>query len=141
MEQARYLLEKNRAHDLGSVQYYANTGKKNRVIISQYNRDFQRYNSLIAQQDWLVTQKSLVASQLAAAHYQLAILQNQPTPDQAKIQLQNDHGSPRRKPRSMMNWLPSRRRRRRNLTSQGYRWPQSLRSVSNSLSRKARKPR
>jgi hypothetical protein len=119
-EHPNHLLEKNRARDLGSVQYYANSGKKNRVIISQYNRDFQRYNSLIAQQDWLITQKSLMASQLAAAHYQLAILQNQ---------------------RSMMNWLPSRRRRRRNLTSQGYRWPQSLHSVSNSLSRKARKPR
>jgi len=117
MEQAHYLLEKNRAHDLGiaatdvgpldaneivgyrlealksllsaQVQYDAVTGKKNSAELSQYNLDMARYNLLRNQLDSFRGRQAGTAGELATAQYQLTVLQAQSPPDEKKIQLQN----------------------------------------------------
>jgi hypothetical protein len=114
MEQAHYLLEKNRAHDLGlaatqpdsldanelvgyrleaikslltaQVQYDAVTGKKNTVAISQYNADMAHFDRLRSQLDGLRSRQAVLGDQLAAARYQLALT---PSADTAKTQLLN----------------------------------------------------
>jgi hypothetical protein len=116
MDQAHYLLERNRSHDLGiaaqdlgpldaneivgyrldaiksllsvQAQYDQATGKKNASSISQYQHDLTRVNELTAQQDQLVGQQAAAAGDLATAQYQLTVLQAQAPPDQQKIQLQ-----------------------------------------------------
>jgi hypothetical protein len=114
MDQAHYLLEKNRAHDLGiavqdlgsldaneivgyrldavktlltaQIQYDAVTGSKNKAAVNQYNTDMLRYNLLRGQQDRLRVEQASLANQLASAQYQLGILQAQTPQDPKKIQ-------------------------------------------------------
>src|SRR5205823_3918429 len=85
MEQAHYLLEKNRVRDLGlttqdlgpldaneivgyrldalksllsfQVQYDPATGKKNAATLSQYQTDSARFNDLTARQDQLISRQ------------------------------------------------------------------------------------
>ncbi len=116
MEQAHYLLEKNRAHDLSlaaqdlgpldaneivgyrlealktlfaaQIQYDATAGAKNRATASQYKVDIAHYNALRNQQDQLRARQAAFATELAAAQYKLSVLQAETPSDAAKIQLQ-----------------------------------------------------
>jgi hypothetical protein len=116
MEQAHYLLERNRAHDLGiaaqdlgpldaneivgyrleaiktllsvQAQYDAATGRKNSATVSQYQQDLSRFRDLTARRDQIINRQTELAGQLASAQYQLAVLQAQTPPDQQKIQIQ-----------------------------------------------------
>ncbi|MGI8742478.1 MAG: hypothetical protein ACR2NN_07885 [Bryobacteraceae bacterium] len=117
MEQAHYLLERNRAHDLGiaaqdlgaldaneivgyrldalktllsaQVQYDAAAGKKNSTALSQYSTDISRFNQLRDKQQQLMARQAALGGQLARAQAELSILQAQAQPDQGKIQLKN----------------------------------------------------
>jgi hypothetical protein len=116
MEQAHYLLERNRAHDLGiaaldlgpldaneivgyrleavkslltaQAQYDATIGKKNSAATSQFGTDVSRYNSLVTKRDRLLDDQASLAAQLAAAQYQLAVVQAQTPIDQTQVRLQ-----------------------------------------------------
>jgi cell division protein FtsB len=115
MEQAHYLLEKNRAHDLGiatadlgaldaneivgyrleaiksllaaQVQYDATVGKKNNATVSQYNTDMAQYNLLRDQFDELRTRHTPFPEHLAHAKAKLTPLHNEkPRPKEIATQ-------------------------------------------------------
>lgn len=113
MEQAHYLLERNRAHDLGlaekdpvqldpndtvgfrvqalatllsaSVQFDQSIGTKNRAALQSFNIQMQQYNSALTQRAAVYTQMAQVASSLQTAQQQLVTLQNNPNPDKNQI--------------------------------------------------------
>jgi hypothetical protein len=116
MEQAHYLLERNRARDLGlleqdpsplnpndtvgvraqslqtlltgSVSFDQSLGAKNRAASSQFNTQVSQYNTLFKQRDALMGQQAAVSGALAAANLQLTTLQAATTPDTATITAQ-----------------------------------------------------
>jgi hypothetical protein len=113
MEQAHYLLEKNRAHDLGiavadlgpldaneivglridalrtlltaQAQYDQAAGVKNSTARSQYKIDAERYNRLRTQLDDLRGKQAAKDGQLAAAQFELDTLNAQKSPDPTKV--------------------------------------------------------
>lgn len=116
MEQAHYLLERNRARDLGiaakdlgdldaneivgyrldalktllsaQVQFDQVKGKQNSATLSKYQTEVSRYNALIQRHDQLAARQTEAAVQQAAAEYQLEVLKAQSPPDQQKVQIQ-----------------------------------------------------
>ncbi len=118
MEQAHYLLERNRALDLGlleqspsplnpnetagvrasalqtllsgSVSFDAALGAKNRAAVTQFNSQVAQYNALYSQRAVYMAQQAAVTGALAAAQIQLQTLQAASPPDtQAIAQQQN----------------------------------------------------
>jgi hypothetical protein len=115
MEQAHYLLERNRAHDLGiaaadlgpldanevvgfridalktlisgQVQFDQSIGAKNSASLGQFNTDFSRFNQLRARQDQLRVLQTDAASKLAVAQFDLSQLQAKQNPNQPDAQL------------------------------------------------------
>ena len=113
MEQAHYLLEKNRSHDLGiaaadlgpldaneivglridalktlltaQAQYDQAAGVKNSAAMSQYKLDAERYNRLRTQLDDLRGKQAAKDGQLAAAQFELDTLNAQKSPDPTKV--------------------------------------------------------
>ncbi len=70
----RYRLEAIKSLLPVQVQYDATVGKKNNASVSQYNVDMARYNLLRNQSDGLRMRQANLASQLAGAQSQLAVL-------------------------------------------------------------------
>jgi hypothetical protein len=118
MEQAHYLLERNRALDLGlqeqnpsplnpndtagvrasalqtlfsgSVSFDAALGAKNRAAVTQFNSQVAQYNALYSQRAVYMAQQAAVTGALAAAQIQLQTLQAaSPPATQAIAQQQN----------------------------------------------------
>jgi hypothetical protein len=118
MEQAHYLLERNRALDLGlqeqnpsplnpndtagvrasalqtlfsgSVSFDAALGAKNRAAVTQFNSQVAQYNALYSQRAVYMAQQAAVTGALAAAQIQLQTLQAaSPPAAQAIAQQQN----------------------------------------------------
>lgn len=118
LEQAHYLLEKNRAHDLGisaadvgaldanevvgfridaikslfnaQVQFDQSLGAKNRAGARQFEIDSARFNDLRRQQDELRSRQAAVAEQLATAQFQVDILEPQSTANPSDLSLKNE---------------------------------------------------
>ena len=115
MEQAHYLLERNRAHDLGiaaadlgpldanevvgfridalktllsgQIQFDQALGTNNSASLSQFNTDNARFNQLRARQDQLRILQTDAAGKLAAAQFDLDQLKAKQNPNQPDQQL------------------------------------------------------
>ncbi len=118
LEEARYLLERNRQRDLGlqekdpspldpndtvgvranafrtllsgSVQFDQSVGAKNRAASTQYAKDIARYNSLRNQLTGLIAKQANVTTQLSAAQAQLTALNNTNPQNTAEIAAQTN---------------------------------------------------